>query len=64
MKCQAKLLGWLQAVDLSSNQLTGSTPSSLDFAAYLRTLDLSNNSLSGPLPQLFAIDHMQVSTNG
>ena len=45
------------AIDLSSNQFSGSVPS--DFAAVFRdaqslTLSVSNNSLTGPLPALFS----------
>ena len=50
----------MQEVDLSSNKLTGTLPSSLSLVQDLRLLDLSNNSLSGPLPTLFTIDHMVV----
>ena len=50
----------MQEVDLSSNELTGTVPSSLSLVQDLRLLDLSNNSLSGPLPTLFTMDHLVV----
>ncbi len=50
----------MQEVDLSSNQLIGTLPASLNLVQDLRLLDLSNNSLSGPLPSLFTVDHLVV----
>jgi len=50
----------MQEVDLSSNQLIGTLPASLNLVQDLRLLDLSNNSLSGPLPSLFTADHLVV----
>ena len=50
----------MQEVDLSSNQLAGTLPASLNLVQDLRLLDLSNNSLSGPLPTLFTVDHLVV----
>lgn len=49
-------LAWLQEINLSDNQLTGSIPSSFAYLSpSIQTLDLSWNQLSGFLPSALAL---------
>ncbi|KAA8549829.1 hypothetical protein F0562_001513 [Nyssa sinensis] len=55
------LLGMVQAIDISNNNLPGSTPRTPESCKNLFSLDLSGNKLSGPIPSntLSQIDMMR-----
>ncbi|XP_037483156.1 receptor kinase-like protein Xa21 [Triticum dicoccoides] len=50
----------LQIIDLSSNRLSGSIPSTLANASHLRRIDLGNNSLVGTVPSLGSLSDLHL----
>ncbi|XP_056176527.1 receptor-like protein 6 [Syzygium oleosum] len=62
-----KILGYLNVIDLSSNNFTGGIPNSVGSLTELQLLNLSNNALRGPIPlslaNLTGLESLDLSSN-
>ncbi|XP_039158986.1 receptor like protein 22-like [Eucalyptus grandis] len=63
----AKILGYLNVIDLSSNNFIGEIPNSVGSLTELRLLNISNNNLTGPIPlslaNLIQLESLDLSSN-
>ncbi|KAK3410975.1 hypothetical protein EUGRSUZ_J02998, partial [Eucalyptus grandis] len=63
----AKILGYLNVIDLLSNNFIGEIPNSVGSLTELRLLNISNNNLTGPIPSslanLIQLESLDLSSN-